>query len=93
MPRRPPRFQARAIEIARADNSHKNEWVAKQNGAFPVKFTIHTGADVNSRGPLTGRRHGRLTVHAALFGLTPGSAHGVDLRLPGGVLYGRTLSR
>jgi Cu/Zn superoxide dismutase len=31
-----------------------------------------------------GRQHGRLTVHAALFGLTPGSAHGVDLRLPGG---------
>ena len=30
-----------------------------------------------------GRRHGRLTVHAALFGLTPGSAHGVDLQLPG----------
>jgi hypothetical protein len=30
-----------------------------------------------------GRRHGRLTVHAALFGLTPGSSHGVDLRLPG----------
>lgn len=30
-----------------------------------------------------GRRHGRLTVHAALFGLTPGSAHGVDLWLPG----------
>jgi hypothetical protein len=31
-----------------------------------------------------GRQHGRLTVHAALFGLTPGSIHGVDLRLPGG---------
>ena len=31
-----------------------------------------------------GRQHGWLTVHAALFGLTPGSAHGVDLRLPGG---------
>ena len=31
-----------------------------------------------------GRQHGRLTVHAALFGLTPGSMHGVDLRLPGG---------
>ena len=31
-----------------------------------------------------GRQHGRLTVHAALFGLTPRSAHGVDLRLPGG---------
>jgi Cu/Zn superoxide dismutase len=117
-----------------------------------VKFTIHTGADVNSRGPLAGRprhlaaaaapalaavlalaaagpvmadtrgavdrdtshpaaaphagatrdvlrlhpmpegtvrfgrQHGRLTVRAALFGLTPGSAHGMDLRLPGGGL-------
>ncbi len=30
-----------------------------------------------------GRRHGWLTVHAAVFGLTPGSAHGVDLVLPG----------
>lgn len=30
-----------------------------------------------------GRRHGRLIVHAALFGLTPGSSHAVDLRLPG----------
>ncbi len=30
-----------------------------------------------------GRRHGRLIVQAALFGLTPGSAHAVDLRLPG----------
>ena len=29
-----------------------------------------------------GRRHGRLTVHAALSGLTPGSLHDVDLRLP-----------
>ena len=31
-----------------------------------------------------GRQRGGLTVHAALFGLTPGSMHGVDLRLPGG---------
>ena len=31
-----------------------------------------------------GRQHGRLTVHAAVYGLTPGSAHGVGLRLPGG---------
>ena len=30
-----------------------------------------------------GRRHGRLTVHAVLFGLTPGSSHGVSLLLPG----------
>jgi hypothetical protein len=117
-----------------------------------VKFTIHIGANVNSRGPLAawprrwaaaaapalaavlalaaagpamagtqaaalrdtshpapaphagatrdvlrlhpmpegtvrfGRQHGRLTVRAALFGLTPGSAHGVDLRLPGGLV-------
>ena len=30
-----------------------------------------------------GRRHGRLTVHAMLSGLTPGSSHGVSLLLPG----------
>jgi len=30
-----------------------------------------------------GRSHGRLTVHAAVYGLTPGSSHSVDLRLPG----------
>ncbi len=28
-------------------------------------------------------RHGRLTVHARMFGLTPGSSHTVDLRVPG----------
>lgn len=27
--------------------------------------------------------HGRLTVHARMFGLTPGSSHTVDLRIPG----------
>jgi hypothetical protein len=30
-----------------------------------------------------GSRHGRLTVHAAMYGLTPGSAHRVDLAVPG----------
>ncbi len=30
-----------------------------------------------------GRRHGRLTVRAAVSGLTPGSSHGVSLLLPG----------
>jgi hypothetical protein len=29
------------------------------------------------------RRHGRLTVHAVMFGLTPGSSHAVSLRVPG----------
>ena len=28
-------------------------------------------------------RHGRLTVHADMFGLTPGSSHRVDLVRPG----------
>ena len=27
--------------------------------------------------------HGRLTVHADMFGLTPGSSHNVDLVIPG----------
>ena len=36
------------------------------------------------RGTVTfGRRHGRLTVHAVMTGLTPGSEHGVHLLLPG----------
>jgi CHRD domain len=30
-----------------------------------------------------GRHHGRLTVHAAMFGLTPGSSHNVNLVIPG----------
>ena len=30
-----------------------------------------------------GRRHGRLTVHAVMFGLTPGSSHSVNLVIPG----------
>jgi hypothetical protein len=30
-----------------------------------------------------GRRQGRLTVHAAMFGLTPGSSHSVNLLVPG----------
>lgn len=30
-----------------------------------------------------GSRHGRLTVHATMYGLTPGSAHRVDLAVPG----------
>jgi hypothetical protein len=32
---------------------------------------------------LLGRSHGRLIVHAAVYGLTPGSSHSVDLRVPG----------
>ncbi len=30
-----------------------------------------------------GRRHGRLTVHAVMFGLTPGLSHRVNLMVPG----------
>ncbi len=30
-----------------------------------------------------GRRHGRLTVHAVMLGLTPGSSHSVNLVIPG----------
>jgi hypothetical protein len=30
-----------------------------------------------------GRHHGRLTVHAHVYGLTAGSSHGVSLRIPG----------
>jgi len=29
-----------------------------------------------------GRRHGRLTVHAVMLGLTPGSSHSVNLVIP-----------
>ena len=36
------------------------------------------------RGTVTfGRRHGLLTVRAVMSGLTPGSSHAVDLRVPG----------
>ena len=30
-----------------------------------------------------GRQHGRLTVHAVMFGLTPGLSHRVNLLVPG----------
>ena len=60
---------------------------AQRDTAGPA--TPHAASDVLRLHPMPegtvrfGRQHGRLIVHAALFGLTPGSAHRVDLRLPG----------
>ncbi len=58
--------------------------------AFPAAPGAHgTRAVLTLRAMPAGRvmfgrdRHHRLTVRAAMFGLTPGSSHGVDLSIPG----------
>ena len=50
--------------------------------AAPSAYSLRLRA--MPRGTVTfGRRAGRLTVHAVMTGLTPGSEHGVHLLLPG----------
>jgi hypothetical protein len=52
--------------------------------AHPPSTVIALHLRAMPRGTVTfGRRHGRLTVRAVMSGLTPGSSHAVDLRVPG----------
>jgi len=64
---------------AHRDTSHPT--AAPRAGAMRDVLRLHPMPEGTVR---FGRQHGRVTVRAALSGLTPGSAHGVDLRLPGG---------
>ncbi|HUK69515.1 MAG TPA: CHRD domain-containing protein [Streptosporangiaceae bacterium] len=55
---------------------------ATVHGITPAVYSLRLRA--MPAGTVTfGRRHGRLTVHAVMFGLTPGSSHSVNLLMPG----------
>jgi Cu/Zn superoxide dismutase len=49
----------------------------------PAVHVLHLRAMPTGRVTFARKRHGRLTVHADMFGLTPGSSHEVNLVLPG----------